>query len=93
MPQALPSPTFVRVMLRPYRRGEPERPVIINTRTIERIEPPSVLREIDSRTGRVLRECISDPRYRVTFRSHSGPCGREYGSATADDLTGVPLPA
>jgi len=91
MPKTLPSYTFVRVALPPYRRGEAENPIIINASAIERIDPPAVMREVDPRTGRILSECVSEPRYGVTFRAG----GRsEFGKASANDLTaaGVQLP-
>jgi len=92
MPKTLPSYAFVRVALPPYRRGEAENPIIINTGTIERIDPPSVTREIDPRTGCILSECVPEPRYGVTFRAGGR---REFGKASPDDLTaaGVHLPA
>ena len=92
MSRTRPSHSFVRVALPPYLYGEAENPTVINTSTIERIDAPSVMREVDPRTGRILSESVPEPRYGVTFRAGGR---REFGKASAHDLTaaGLQLPA
>ena len=84
------NPTYLQVALRPYRRGEPERYIVISTRTIQRVSPPSVSTHTNLATGVAISK-VPDPRYGVTFRA-----GKilEHGRATRADLVaaGIPLP-
>ena len=85
------NPTFLQVALRPYRRDDPERYIIINTRTIQRVIPPYQLRKINTATRETIEVTAPDPRYTVTFKA--GP-KKENGLATCTDLVaaGIPLP-
>ncbi len=86
------TPTFLQVALRPYRRDDPERYIVINTRTIQRVSPPVQIREINPATGETIKVSVPDPRYMVTFKEGHGQ--QEYGRATRADLVaaGIPLP-
>ena len=85
------NPTFLQVALRPYRRDDPERYIVINTRTIQRVSPPVQIREINPATGATIRARVSDPRYGVTFKADRK---LESGLATRADLVaaGIPRP-
>ena len=81
--------TFLQVALRPYHhsRDGPERYIIINTRTIQQVSPPSQLRYYSA--GELVEATVSDPRYTVTFKE-----GRQkvYGKATSADLVAASIP-
>ena len=85
------APTFLRVAMKPYRRGEEENYIVINTRTIQRVSPPVQIREINPATGATIRARVSDPRYGVTFKADRK---LESGLATRADLVaaGIPRP-
>ena len=85
------APTFLRVAMKPYRRGEDENYIVINTRTIQRVSPPVQIREINPATGATIRARVSDPRYGVTFKADRK---LESGLATRADLVaaGIPRP-
>ena len=84
------TPTFLQVALRPYRRGEPERHIMIATRTIQSVLPLSVITCTNLATEETT-QTVADPRYGVSFRN-----GRtlEHGRATRADLiaAGIPVP-
>lgn len=84
------NPAFLRVALWPYHRGGPERHVVISTRMIQRVSPPSQLRKINS-AGVMIRATVPDPRYCVAFKENRV---LECGHATRDELdaAGIPVP-
>ncbi len=85
------NPTFLQVALRPYRRDDSERYIVINTRTIQRVSPPYQIWEINPATGETIGVNVPDPRYTVTFKVGRE---RENGLATRADLVaaGIPRP-
>ena len=83
------APTFLRVAMRPYHRGQEENYIAINIEVIQHITPPIVTYSLLP-GGKTTTE-ISDPRYWVTFRLNDQV---ESGRAERDDLiaAGLPLP-
>ena len=61
--------TFLSVALRPYRRGEPEDHIVINTRTIRQVTPPMVITCTKYSKGtEVTTHEMVEPRYGVSFK-------------------------
>ncbi len=85
------NPTFLQVALRPYRRDDPERYIVINTRTIQEVTPPSACYSTNPATGEIIGITVSDRRYGVTFKADRK---LESGLATRADLidAGIPVP-
>ena len=85
------NPSFLQVALSPYRRGDPENNIVINTRTIQQVSPPTQLKETNLATGDT-KISVPDPRYMVTFKAGHGT--QEYGRAIHADLVaaGIPIP-
>ncbi len=81
---------FLQVAFEPYRRGGPDRHMMVAVCTIKSVAPPTVLTTTTVATGETITE-VPDPRYRVAYRN-----GRalEHGRATRDDLivAGIPVP-
>ena len=86
------NPAFLQVALKPYRHHGPERQIVINTRTIQQVSPPTQIREISTVTGETIGTYLSDPRYTVIFKV--GRSRQEYGHASSADLVaaGIPIP-
>ena len=86
------NPTFLQVALRPYRRDDPERHIVISTRTIQSVSPPLLLRRTNPATGETISATVPDPRYGITFKDGEI---LKHGRATRADLVaaGIPLPS
>lgn len=86
------NPTFLQIALRPYRRDEPERHIVVNTQTIQQVSPPSQIRQTNLATGETVKVSVPDPRFSVTFKV--GHDRQEYGRANCADLVaaGIPMP-
>ena len=83
------APTFLRVAMAPYHRGQEENYIAINVQVIQRITPPIVTYTLLPGGGTTTT--IYDPRYWVTFRLNGQV---ESGCVERDDLiaAGLPLP-
>ncbi len=79
------NPRFLQVALSPYRRDDPERNIVINTWTIQKVCPPLQIRRTNLDTG-AIKVHVPDPRYTVIFKVGRE---RESGRATRAGLEAV----